>query len=356
MIAFFLLALLQTPDSVALDAMRDSLAIRGVAVAVIRADGSRWVGTFGTSHPGAPITGETAFDVGSVGKMYTAAVILSLVHEGLLDLDAPIARWLPEAPHADAVTSRMLLTHTSGWADVWDDRSLVPQLVMAPTRRWTAADILTATPAPTGAPGAAWDYSSTGYVALGAIAETVSGRSFDELLRTRVLEPHALGQTVHGAYADPTLPVAHAWLDINNDGTAEDFTALIPATSWRTAAGTAGAILTTASDLATFTRAFVTGHVLGGSTSSARDSSVRPFDSSSYWIQRPDGNHHGLGVLRTALDGVELIGHRGNAAGYSAAAWHAPTLNVTIVVVTNGHGQVLIPLVQVALASFGAER
>ena len=334
MIPFVVLALAQMPDSAALEAIRDSMGIRGAAVAVIGADGSRWTGAFGESHPGVAITPGTVFDVGSVGKMYTAAVILSLVHDGLLELDAPIARWLPDAPNAGQVTVRMLLTHTSGWADVWDDRGFVSQLVMAPMRRWTATEILAATPAPVGAPGVAWDYSSTGYVALGAIAETATGRPFDVLLRGRVLEPHGLARTVHGAYADPTDPLAHAWLDINNDGTAEDFTALLPTTSWRSAAGTSGAILTTASDLATFTRAFVT-HL-----------------PRTDWVERPDGNRHGLGVLRIEPDGLELIGHRGNAAGYSAAAWYAPSRGVTVAVVTNVHGQLVEPLVYAALKAF----
>jgi D-alanyl-D-alanine carboxypeptidase len=320
----------------ALETARDSMEIRGISAAVIRADGSVWTGVAGESAPGVAIERTTAFDAGSVAKMFTAAVVLGLAAAGTVDLDGTVAQWLPDAPNAERVTPRMLLNHTSGWSDAWEVPSLVGRVVGAPLRRWTAADVLAATPAPRGEPGASWYYSSTGYVALGEVAERASGRAFDELLRELILVPLDLEHTVHGAYADPVGPLAHGWLDIDNDGVAENFTALLPAVSFRTAAGTAGAILTTASDAARFTRAFVTGELAGAAA-------IRE------WVARPDGNHHGLGVLRIELDGIELIGHRGNAAGYSAAAWHAPESGVTVAVLTNRHGVLVSPVVAALL-------
>ena len=135
------------------------------------------------------------------------------------------------------------------------------------------------------------------------------------------------------------LKVAHAWLDIDNEGSAEDFTALLPATSWRTAAGAAGSIITSARDLAVFTRAFVGGR-LHGAVMAAR---------AQQWVDRPDGHRHGLGVIQVDLDGEHLVGHRGHAAGYSAEAWHSAETGRTLVVLTNAHALLLTPMVQALL-------
>lgn len=324
----------------ALETVRDSMEVRGVSAAVIQPDGTVWTGQAGESFPDASIEPETLFDAGSVGKMFTAAVVLQLAGEGAVDLDAPIDRWLPDAPHAERVTPRMLLTHTSGWADVWDDPSFLPRLVSAPAKRWTPAEILAATPPPVAEPGARWEYSSSGYAALGAIAEAATGEPFGTLVRERVIDPLGLERTVHGAYEEPALPVAHGWLDIDDDGTPEDFTALLPATAWRTSAGPAGAILTTAADLARFTRAFLTGE-LHGEAMARRIAEER--------VARPDGNRHGLGFLEIEIAGKKLAGHRGNSAGYSAAAWHAPEAGITVAVLTNKHGVLVTPFVEALL-------
>lgn len=330
-----------------LESVRDSMEIRGLSAAVILPDGTLWHGQTGESSPDDPITPDMLFDAGSVGKMFTAAVILQLAEEGALGLDEPISSWLPDAPAAGVVTPRMLLTHTSGWADVWSEPSWIPRLVSAPGRRWTPAEVLEATPPPLDEPGGGWSYSSSGYAALGIIAESVGGRPLGELVRERILEPLRLGRTFHGAYEEPEGPVAHAWLDVDQDGEAEDFTVLLPATSWRTAAGPAGAILTNGADLATFTRALVAGRL--------HDAATVP-GLANEWVERPDGNRHGLGVLEIEVAGTALVGHRGNAAGYSAAAWHAPEMGVTVVVLTNRHGILVTPVVEALLRAVDTER
>lgn len=328
-----------------LEAGRDSLAARGISAAVILADGEMWTGQAGESTPGSPVTRDMTFDAGSVGKMFTAAIVLQLVEEDRIGLDEAIASWLPEAPNAERVTPRMLLTHTSGWPDVWDDASFVPSLAAAPTRRWTLEEVLAAMPETVNEPGV-WDYSSSGYVALGLIVEKAGGATFGALVNARLLKPLGLAHTVHGAYADPPEPLAHGWLDVNQDGTPEDFTLLLPAISFRSAAGPAGGMISTAADLARFTRAFVTGELHG---------SIVVTDTTE-WVDRPDGNRHGLGVLITELDGTLLVGHRGNSAGYSSAAWHAPQLDVTVVVLTNAHGILVTPIVSELLAEITAHR
>jgi len=126
--------------------------------------------------------------------------------------------------------------------------------------------------------------------------------------------------------------VAHAYIDINNDGKPEDYSAMLPMTGFLTAFGGAGAIVATPGDVAIWLRALVRGEVVA-------------LDEMEKWVDRTDGNQHGLGLLKTTIDGVELIGHRGNSGGFSCAAWHAPQRQLTVVVCCNRNGILVTPAV-----------
>lgn len=288
----------------ALDSTGTAMAIKGASAAVILPDGRTWAGVSGVAFDSVPVTPATVFEIGSITKTFTAALTVQLAGEGILSLDDTLARWLPHVTNAGRITLRQMLHHTSGMGDVWDDPGFVPRLIAAPSRRWTAADVLALVPDPAHPPGEVWSYSSSAYVALGHVVEAVTGRSAADLLRTRLFVPLSLSRTFYAAADSVTDPRAHAFLDVNNDGTAEDFTRMLPATAFLTAAGPAGAVVATAMDTARWLRALCTGGVVS-------DGEWREMTS---WVERPDGNRHGLGVLRVELDGVVLYGHRGNSA------------------------------------------
>ena len=94
----------------------------GVALAIVTGDTvshARGFGVTSVEAGGQPVTERTLFQIGSVTKPLTGTLVMRLVERGLLDLDVPIRRWLPdvefEAPGlADIITLRMLLTHTAG--------------------------------------------------------------------------------------------------------------------------------------------------------------------------------------------------------------------------------------------------
>lgn len=325
----------------ALDSTRDAMAIPGASAALIFPDGRTWAGTSGVAFDTVSVTPATVFQIGSITKTFTAALTVQLAGEGILSLDDTLARWLPQVPNADRITLRQILNHTSGMGDVWDDPGFVPRLIAAPARRWTAGDLLALMPDPTLAPGEGWSYSSSAYVALGHVLEAVSATPVADLLRTRLFVPLSLSRTFYAATDSATDPRAHAFLDVNNDGTAEDFTRMLPATAFLTAAGPSGAVVATPGDTARWLRALCTGGVV----------SHEGWREMTAWVERPDGNHHGLGVLRVELDGAVLYGHRGNSAGFSAAAWHAPEAGVTVAVLTNAHGVLVAPIVRALLAA-----
>ena len=99
-----------------LDAARQRLGIPGVSATIIFRDGTTWTGTSGDADVAraTEVTDDTAFAIGSVSKTYTAALILALARDGLIDVDAPAATYLAGLPLDPKITVRMLLNHTSG--------------------------------------------------------------------------------------------------------------------------------------------------------------------------------------------------------------------------------------------------
>ncbi len=169
------------PGAVAL-VLRDGVAepAEAVGLAVRYADAS------GTELPAAdqvPMTTDTIFDLASVTKLFTTTVLLSLVDEGALDLDAPIHPHLPEFRGAirRSVSLRHLLSHTSGlpaWLELWSGW---------PDIAGRRAAVLSA--ALERSPGAGFGYSDLGFITAGYLAEAVTGLPLADLVAERACVP-----------------------------------------------------------------------------------------------------------------------------------------------------------------------
>lgn len=144
-----------------------------------------------------PTRPDTIFDLASVSKLFTTIVALQQVERGRIDLDAPVAAYVPEfaAGGKESVTVRMLLTHTSGlpaWAPLW---SQYP----TPAERLAAA-LATPLAAP---PGTRYVYSDLGLIALAEVVQRVTGRSLDQVVREGITDP--LGMVDTGYNPAPEL-------------------------------------------------------------------------------------------------------------------------------------------------------
>jgi CubicO group peptidase (beta-lactamase class C family) len=136
----------------------------------------------------AKATSRTMFQSGSVGKQFTAALVLLLAADGRLGLDDPVSKHWPGAPASwSGITIRHLLTHTSGIAEYTDRIDL--------RREYTEDDVLRmAASAPLDfEPGTKWSYSNTAFAVLGVLVHRVSGTFYGDLLRERIFGP--LGMT-----------------------------------------------------------------------------------------------------------------------------------------------------------------
>jgi CubicO group peptidase (beta-lactamase class C family)/N-acyl-D-aspartate/D-glutamate deacylase len=133
----------------------------------------------------APVTPDTIFQSGSVGKQFTAAAVMLLVEEGKLALKDPLTKFFPGAPaHWEGITIRHLLTHTSGIPDYTDG-------TLDYRRDYSEEELVKFAFGlkPEFAPGARWNYSNTGYVLLGAAVRKASGQFYGDVLRDRVFGP-----------------------------------------------------------------------------------------------------------------------------------------------------------------------
>lgn len=186
-----LLAAIATPaaadpvDDWAKSIMADK-SVPGIAVAITCKGEPLAYRTYGLANVehDVPVTLDTRFQTGSIGKQFTAALIQLLARDGKLTLDDPVSRWIDDTPSSwSAITIRHLLAHTSGLGDYGED--------FDNSRNYTEAElvaIIKASPL-SFETGAKWDYSNYGYVLLGVIARAAGGDYWGDQAKARIFEP-----------------------------------------------------------------------------------------------------------------------------------------------------------------------
>ena len=173
-------------------------------------------GASATLAPASAARTTTLFSLAGVTKMMTSGLVLRLWEEGRLDLEEPIARYVPYLPEADRITLRMLLRHTSGLQDYLNDRDIQRKLA-EPDHAWTRDEVLHAVQRVNFAPGSRYQYSNTNFVALGAAIERASGKSVEAAFWQFVAEPVALTRSFF--VFDPA--VATIWIRMEAAHTRE---------------------------------------------------------------------------------------------------------------------------------------
>ena len=293
----------------------DAIVAAGATAAIAEVAGrsgaraSAGVARLGRPAP-APVDGR--FRIGSVSKTFLATVILQLEAEGRLRLDDSVERWLPGAvPGGHAITLKQLLNHTSGLFDYTDTLDLSPEgWLDLRFRSWAPAQLVAAGTSrpPLFAPGAGWSYSNTNYVLLGMVVQAVTGGTYAEQIRHRIIRPLGLRHTESpGERADITGPHAHGYLAVGPEGAQKpvDVTRMNPSV-----ASAAGDMISSTADLNRFFKALLTGGLLPPAQLTAMMTMV-------------EGHDYGLGLERTTLNcGATLYGHGGGIFGYSTGSFH----------------------------------
>lgn len=279
-----------------------------------------------------PVTADTVFPIGSITKQFTAAAVMQLVQAGKIDLDAPVARYLPSAPHGAQVTVRELLDQTSGLPDYLENKPLLASIEngTVPSRSVPDYVALVAKEPLAFAPGTRWAYSNTNYALLGMLVATVSGTSFERYLTDHILTPLGLDRTQILASSVPR------GTNVTRGYTYEKgANALVPdySMAWGNAAGY---LASTVADVIRWDGAFFGGDVISphslqiATTPPAKIVMVR-----SVHAENTLTAGYAFGWVRGRDEGRPLIWHNGGLIGARAMNLVFPGDGLEVVVLTN---------------------
>lgn len=312
----------------------------GLIVAVQLPSGPALIEAFGRAdlEQDAAMEADSVFRIASLTKQFTAALVLDLVEEGELQLDAAAMTYLPEHEWLGGITVRQLLIQTSGLPDY------APHLPQAGggARPRSSAEMLEwigqLAAAPDFSPGERWAYSNSNYAVLGGVVERVSGRPFAEVLHDRILQPAGLSATavddprdlvddrVRGYSARSRRP-----LEIAN---ADWIHPSVP--------GPAGSLRSTASDLLKWQTALFSGDLLEVGSIETLTSPGRLRDGRTTRSGMPQAWQEGLnsdyamGLFVSNSPMGLKIWHGGDIEGFSLWLAHYPQAGATIAILQNG--------------------
>ncbi|HVP90143.1 MAG TPA: serine hydrolase domain-containing protein [Terriglobales bacterium] len=270
---------------------------------------------------GATATAETPFAIGSITKQFTCACILKLAEAGKLQVTDKVAKYYPGLTRAADITLLDLMNHVSGYHDYYPldfvDRPMAKPIEADELIRRFAGRPLDFEP------GSRYSYSNTGFVILGRVVEKVSGRPFGRFLTEEVLAPLGLSHTFYEP--DPNMPgLAQGYTTF---ATGDPEPATPEARDWIAAAG---AIYSTAADLAAWDLALMTGKLLKP-TSYALMTGMR---------QLTDGrtSFYGCGLALSFRNRRFVLSHGGAVEGFVASNLAVPSTRSAAVLLSNYSG------------------
>ncbi len=342
-------------DRAALQAIVDKTAhellIPG-AVVLLRTPQGEFAVTYGTTLLGAtsPPRADTYFRAASNTKTMTAAVILQLAQASKLSLDDPVSKYVAGVPNGGNITIAELLEMRSGLYSYTDAPEISASMDHDPAKVWSPAELLAIAFAhpPNFPPGKAYEYSNTNYVLLGLIIEKVDAETLAKSLQDRLFGPLHLQHTELPAPAVNAIPspYSHGYLYGSASVVMLGSPPYSPEVQAAARAGTllpkdytglnhsfaegAGAVISTASDLATWIEALVAGRVLNAAYQRRWLDSLQLEDPS-----KPRGQRYGYGISQISWGPNAIYFHGGETPGYNSFMGYDPNNHVTLVVWTN---------------------
>ena len=296
----------RTPLGEKLDAHMSRLEAYGFSGSLLVAKGGEVILDkgygFADARRKAPFTADTAFDVGSITKQFTAAAILKLEMQGKLAVSDPLSKWFEGVPEdKKGITLHHLLTHSAGLVDVLgDDYDEMPRERLV--KEALGSKLLWA-------PGTRYGYSNVGYSLLAAVVELASGKPYEEYLRENLWKPAGMART--GYRLQEKGPLAHGVYRENEDwGTPVD-KAWAPDGPWWNLRGNGG-VLSTTGDLYKWHQA------LEGEAILPKEAKARMF--TPHVPEDEEGSSHygyGWAIFKTPRN-TRLISHNGGNGIFNA--------------------------------------
>jgi len=253
---------------------------------------------------------QTLYRIGSITKTYTAVLILKMLEAGKLKLDTKLSQYFPNVPNANKITIEHLLRHRSGLVNYTDIKDYPTynqklQTKEAHLKRMIKNGIEFK-------PGQKYSYSNTGYIALSLILEKIENMSYAKILKKYITTPLKLKNTFYYKKESPKNSEAKGYVRTSRWLTS-------PVTHQSSAMG-AGAIISTATDLAQFLDLLFKGKVLS---------------TKSFKLMTKMDKDYGLGLIELPLYNKISLGHTGGIDGFRSIAGHFKEDDITYVHLSN---------------------
>lgn len=302
-------------------------SLPAVSIALIDDQQVVWAQGFGLADPvqKIPASADTIYRVGSVSKLFTDTAIMQLVEKGQIDLDTPVARYLPDFhpanPFRKPITLRELMSHRSGLVREPPVGHYFDST--APTLKATVESLNGTTliyP-----PGAQTKYSNAAIAVAGYVLERQSGEPFATYVQDAVLKPLGMTASAFAPTPEVVAKLAHSsiW---TYDGRVFD------APTFQLGMAPAGCMYSSVLDLSKFIEMlFADGRGSGGTV-------LKAATLQSMWQPQFESTHQqqgfGIGFRLANLEGHALVGHGGAIYGFATELEALPREKLGVVVVT----------------------
>ena len=322
-------------EKVALEELKETNT-PGAAVVVVSGDRLVFAKGFGVANieTGAPVTPDTLFRVGSVTKMFTAAVLVTLAAERQIKLDEPIGKYIKGLnPKLSLVTAHQLMSHTAGMTDdspsdygSHDDPALADYV-----RSLQEDHFFTE-------PGEIFSYSNPGFDVAGFLIEEVGGKPYADQMGERLFRPLGMNSTTFRPTMAMTYPLSQG-----HDGSGKAKPTVIRPFGDNVAAWPDGFMFSSVNDLARFAIAFMDGGTIGGKqvlTPSVISKLSTPYADLHSRFGFDNGNYS-YGLFVHNYRGAHLVWHAGLIPGFGALLQMVPMHRFAVIVLANRSGSLL---------------
>ena len=337
---------LTMPDPDALRGRLDELAAKhgvpGATAGVRLGDRTEVVAT-GVTRLGTeiPVTPDTVFLIASITKVWTATLVMQLLDEGSVDVDAPVSDYLDpplrlaDPKVAETVTVGQLLCHSGGfYGDAQEPGFRGDDAVRRTVEGY--GDLIQLH-----RPGTLFSYSNAGFNVLGRLVECVTSSTWDDALQSRLLEPLGLDHTATLPERIMTRP--HV---VGHEPSGPDSLALRPVTTWLDPRGSGpcgGTLATSARDLLAFGALHLRDGAAPDGTRLLEPATAAAMREPR--IVQPDPSlspRWGWGWAVERVDAPRVVEHGGNTCGQESQLVVVPEYDLAVCVLTNGDAQGLL--------------
>lgn len=303
--------------------------IPAMQVAVTDQNNTLFIASDGVADVAAhlPLIGSHLFQIGSIGKSFTALAILQDVEAGKLNLHAPVTTYLPwfkVQSSFEPITIHHLLTHSAGIINGMDFTGEHLYEVYALRDTQTAS-----------APGTYFHYSNAGYKALTLILEAINKRPYGEIIQERILDPLEMSQTLPVITHEAREQMAVGYSHYYDDRPAPPGRPLAPAPWFEYGYGD-GSIVSNAEDMTRYLRFWLNGGKLpSGERLISEDSFAQMVTP---YVTAFESHHYGYGLTISVFEGFTHYGHGGSMPGFSSMMLMDADNGLGIIVLAN-HGE-----------------